>query len=1348
MKKTNRLLAGFLSVLMIISIIPINAFAQETDIKHSVTVYLTVSEDGYYVTGNDEESTTMARVPITVEYFDLADYGLQDYYRYEADSFENGGHYINNKIVEQPTVLHLLIKALEKYYLGGQTLITRTDALNVSGSATSLFMTSFWGHDSNLMYFVDHKYPLMAEGWGATADYVLLEDGMEVDLAMFSGYDFWYKGAFAYLTPSSEIVDIDTTIDFKTMLTSTMAGFGGYPMPDEPASDMYTAVFDENWNEIADLSDAAAENGTFSYTFDKEGKYYVTAIDPNAGDPDEACIAPATSVIQVGENGLSSVKIKADGSDIDLNEEFDKNTLEYTAKVSPSAKEITVSPETFNSGSIVSVNGNTQTNEDGSFTIPITSSVTKVEINVTGKSGNVKTYIITVKRPVEIDVSIKATPEDATIFVTDSNSNRVFPEQDGLYRLVEEDEYSYIISKNGYETVSGSFIASSESLNVTLKKADENSSINKDIPSEWPTFRGDDTNNCVVNSKTPKNADEATLYWAVKAGSGYGFTATGSPIIVNENIVFSSGTTLYKMNKYTGEMLDQKGELVTTSNFNIVPPLYAEGMIFVGLKDGTIQAFNADTLESLWVYKDALKGQPNSPIIYKDGYIYTGFWNSETKDANFVCISVTDEDINNTSETKLPTWTYKQKGGFYWSGAYINDKFLLVGTDDGQSGYLSDTSSLLSLDPKTGKPIDKIENLNGDIRSSVVYDKATDRYYFDSKGGSFYSISVNENGTFKKDINGIQGYDLKEIILTNGHETESKPAMCTSTPVVHNGRAYIGVSGTAAFSQYSGHNITVIDLENWKIAYTAPTRGYPQVSGLLTTAYEDSDGYAYVYFIDNYTPGEVRVLKDKPGVTSVVDGVTQTYTNRGVTYTYENCAPVLFTPSGAQAQYAICSPIADEEGTLYFKNDSAYIMALGSKIKSIEITAQPNKTVYVEGESFDPKGITAVAHLTNGIDRDITKYITFSDSSLTKDASDITIYYDHVMYSDKFDDKNGNQSGIKVDPFEAYVDITVVSEEESLSLTETINLINSIGDVTIESENAINNARTAYDKLSDSLKECVKNYNLLLNAEAEFAGLKGEIETIEKLIADIGEVTYNAKNAIEAARSGYDALDEKLKNAVSNYDLLVSAEETISIIEAEIKQVEEKIAEIGNITLDKEEAIKSAREAFNSLPEQSQNGVKNAKTLIKAEETLEQLRNDIKNVISMIDNIGEVTLDKETVINSARTAYNSLNEEQKEQVSNYEILVKAEDALSKLKSTAADNKNDSSDNDSSSNIKTDNNLNSNSNPSSAANNTAIGGGSPDTGIFSENNLLLVILLLSSGIIALIQISDKKKRNNK
>ena len=37
------------------------------------------------------------------------------------------------------------------------------------------------------------------------------------------------------------------------------------------------------------------------------------------------------------------------------------------------------------------------------------------------------------------------------------------------------------------------------------------------------------------------------------------------------------------------------------------------------------------------------------------------------------------------------------------------------------------------------------------------------------------------------------------------------------------------------------------------VAYSVRTQGYPQTSGILTTAYEAENGYVYVYFFDNYT---------------------------------------------------------------------------------------------------------------------------------------------------------------------------------------------------------------------------------------------------------------------------------------------------------------------------------------------------------------------------------------------------------------------------------------------------------------------------------------------------------------
>lgn len=86
-------------------------------------------------------------------------------------------------------------------------------------------------------------------------------------------------------------------------------------------------------------------------------------------------------------------------------------------------------------------------------------------------------------------------------------------------------------------------------------------------------------------------------------------------------------------------------------------------MVFVGLSGGKVQVFDAKTLESLWVYTDDLGGQPNSTITYKDGYVYTGFWNNETKDANYVCLSVADEDPEDGFEEKTASWTHTQAGG-------------------------------------------------------------------------------------------------------------------------------------------------------------------------------------------------------------------------------------------------------------------------------------------------------------------------------------------------------------------------------------------------------------------------------------------------------------------------------------------------------------------------------------------------------------------------------------------------------------------------------------------------------------------------------------------------------------
>ena len=643
-------------------------------------------------------------------------------------------------------------------------------------------------------------------------------------------------------------------------------------------------------------------------------------------------------------------------------------------------------------GYVITVNGKPVSSK-GTATVNLTGNEEEetVQIKVTNQyaPGTSSDYIITVKKAATTAVTFQTDPQNALIYIYEQGAgNRVWPADDGSYALSEGFNYYCSISLYGYAAKAGTLQIANENgqtvlhfdgedytnlsaVPVTLQAAAENPEIDRDLDTEWSNFRGTDSNNGITNAKTPVSAADGMLYWASPLGKGWDNGAVSSPILVDDCLIVYAGEHIYRVNKATGA-IEATGDMAGASSFAINGPTYADGILLVGLSNGRIQAFNAKTLESLWLYTDPVGDQPNCPIAILNGYAYTGFWNGESEDGCFVCISLTDEDPENEMEEKAATWRMTQNGGFYWAGAYACGDFVMVGTDDGEA----QCSYLYLLDPLTGKVLDAKSGLDGDIRSTICYDKDTDAYYFTSKGGSFYRVKVQN-----KVIT-----DCDSLTLKNGIQDEL--AMSTSTPVVYNGRAYIGVSGTGQFTAYSGHNITVIDLANWKIAYSVETQGYPQTSGLLTTAYEQDPGYVYVYFIDNYTPGTFRVLRDKPGQTKADYLTTETF--NGVTY---RTAYALFTPFDKQAQYAICSPITDSDGTLYFKNDSGYLMAFGRSIEKIEVTTMPKKTKYAAGETFDKTGMVVTATLTDGSTRDVTDMVSAPSEPLADGTEEITLEF-------------------------------------------------------------------------------------------------------------------------------------------------------------------------------------------------------------------------------------------------------------------------------------------------------------------------------------------------------------------
>ena len=295
MKK--RILSLLLALMMVLSLIPTLAFAAGED-NSKVTVYFSLSDNGKYKNGTSGK--TLAYVPVTVEYFDLDDYGLGKYTRADAG--------------EQPTVLHLFIKMLEQEYLNSGKLTVGGDALTVSGAAGSMYMTQFWGHDQNLTYYVNHVYPIMSGSTGATADRIILKDGDVVDVAMFDDWSFWgdaYAG-FQYFMDGDAPTHSYTatageakTITCKTAQTNMMS----------PSGTQYNVCGTQTvyYGKTLFASDAQSvttdSSGAASITFPEAGDWYVWANGAKGKSTNNVVSSPAYAAVTVEAGGVTTPKL-------------------------------------------------------------------------------------------------------------------------------------------------------------------------------------------------------------------------------------------------------------------------------------------------------------------------------------------------------------------------------------------------------------------------------------------------------------------------------------------------------------------------------------------------------------------------------------------------------------------------------------------------------------------------------------------------------------------------------------------------------------------------------------------------------------------------------------------------------------------------------------------------------------------------------------------------------------------------------------------------------------------------------------------------------------------------------
>ena len=257
-------------------------------------------------------------------------------------------------------------------------------------------------------------------------------------------------------------------------------------------------------------------------------------------------------------------------------------------------------------------------------------------------------------------------------------------------------------------------------------------------------------------------------------------------------------------------------------------------------------------------------------------------------------------------------------------------------------------------------------------------------------------------------------------------------------------------------------------------------------------------------------------------------------------------------------------------------------------------------------------------------------------------------------------------------------------------------LIEAIGDpekVTLDSAADIQDAREAFDALTDAQKKLVRNEEALKAAEAKLKELQDAAAdaeaaaAVEKKIDAIGEVALEKAADIQAARKALDGLTDGQKALVKNEETLKAAEAKLKELQdaaskeeadaAAAKGVSDKIAALGEISLESEDAVKAARDAYNALTDEQKELVKNEETLKAAEAKLQELQDAAakdeanaaaaKRVDDKITALGDVSLKDEKAVEAARAAYDKLTEEQKALVKNADTLKAAEEKIAQLK---------------------------------------------------------------------------------
>lgn len=428
--------------------------------------------------------------------------------------------------------------------------------------------------------------------------------------------------------------------------------------------------------------------------------------------------------------------------------------------------------------------------------------------------------------------------------------------------------------------------------------------------SAWSYWTGNVLSPGVSDSVTPITKDGMKEIWKVESevdGGSTTWRTPGSAVCVGELTYFYDGqqSLLRCVTTSTGKEV-ASASCRSDAVYNMALA-YGDGKIFIPALVGgetVLRAYDATTLEQLFVSEPVSGGEVQGPVVCRDGKVFFGTYYGE-----FACFSSEDTDTGRSDETVRPVWKVDGEGWYNMVPAFFGSSCVIV-----EKGYDSGGATAYSVDVETGAILDMMEfdreyctagpgSYEG--RVYIALNRVTDRDVIDpdasnGKTLTIRSFAVGSDGRFDRTSEKVW------MSSTANGGTQS-------IPIIWNDRLYIGGGGS---TMGSSEPFTVLDIASdgsMSLAYTVAnlqTKG----TATITTAYSTAeDGAVYIYLIEyghvysgesaQSTKGysDIFCLRDRPGQTR---------------------ADIVFTLRPSVDQFAYQSFTISPDGYLLVRNDS------------------------------------------------------------------------------------------------------------------------------------------------------------------------------------------------------------------------------------------------------------------------------------------------------------------------------------------------------------------------------------------------------------------------------------------